>query len=353
MPIKVLVVDDSAFMRRAVVSMLESDPGIKVIGTARDGLEGLEKTLKFRPDLITLDVEMPRMNGLEALKEIMERCPTPVLMLSSLTEDGAEETLKALELGAIDFVAKSLGNVSVNIVKVRENLVAKVKAIAQRKDLVRSFARSRRRAKISPAPRIQIKRDWSQAGRVMVVAMGISTGGPRSLQEVLPYFPEDFPASILLVQHMPKPFIPTFAARLNSISKLTVKVAEHGERIEPRTVYIGPGEVHLKARKKSPTEVVIELSDEQAPTLFKPSVDVLMHSVAKVYQNRCLGVIMTGMGHDGAQGIASIKNCGGKTIAQDEDTSVVFGMPKSAIELGVIDKVIALPEMAGEIINMV
>ena len=349
--IRVLIVDDSAFMRRAIKNMLESDPEIKVIDTARDGLEGIEKVEKLDPDVVTLDVEMPRMDGLEALKYIMERHPVPVIMVSSLTEEGAEPTLKALELGAVDFIPKALGNVSINIMKIRDDLIKKVKEVAKRKDVVKKISARPIVKKVEP---LKVKsRGPAVASKVMIVAIGVSTGGPRSLQQVLPLLPQDFPVPILIVQHMPKAFVPTFASRLDSICKLKVKVAESGEVVKKGIIYIAPGGIHMQVKKKSSIEVIIRLSDINYPTLFKPSVDVMMLSVAEVYPGRCLGVIMTGMGNDGCKGMIAIKKSGGKTIAQDESTSVVFGMPKAAIEAGVVDKVVPLQELAGEIVNMV
>lgn len=349
-PIKVLVVDDSAFMRKAISSMLSSDPEISVIGTARDGEEAIDMVLRLKPDVVTLDVEMPRMSGLETLKVIMEKAPLPVLMLSSLTTEGAKETLTALDLGAVDFVAKHLDDLSLNILRIQNELVAKVKAVARHKVRFRS---------VTPlASPLNIRgehegRPRLYSGKVSAVAIGVSTGGPKALQDVLPLFPKDFPAAILVVQHMPKGFTGPFAERLNQLSKMEIKEAENGEVIRAGTAYIAPGGLHMKAIKKKVTEVNIALSEQPIDLLHRPSVDVMMLSVAVAYSGRCLGAIMTGMGNDGLEGMKAIRKSGGKTIAQDEESCIVYGMPKAVVDEGLADKIVPLSSMAGEIVNMV
>lgn len=345
-PIKVLVVDDSAFMRKAITSMITSDPDLTVIGTARDGVEAIEQVLKLRPDVVTLDVEMPRMSGLETLRVLMEKAPLPVLMLSSLTTEGARETLKALELGALDFVAKNLDDLSLNILKIEQEIVAKVKAVAKKRIRFRPSAPVSKEIPVFSGSKLY-------SGKVSVVAIGVSTGGPKALQDVLPSLPEDFPASVLIVQHMPKGFTGPFAERLNQLSKMEIKEAEHGEVIKAGTGYMAPGGLHMRAVKKRVTEVNIELSDQPADLLHRPSVDVMMLSVAQAYAGRCLGVIMTGMGSDGLEGMRAIKKSGAKTLAQDEESCVVYGMPKAVVDEGLADKVVSLSSMAGEIVNMV
>ncbi len=346
--IKVLVVDDSAFMRKAITSMISSDPDLTVIGTARDGVEAIEQALKLRPDVITLDVEMPRMSGLETLRVLMEKAPMPVLMLSSVTTEGAKETLKALELGALDFVAKNLDDLSLNILKIEQEIVAKVKAVAKKKVRARpsDSAGAYGNTPLQTGPKLY-------SGKVSVVAIGVSTGGPKALQDVLPLLPKDFPAAILVVQHMPKGFTGPFAERLNQLSRIEIKEADHGEVIKAGTGYIAPGGLHMRAVKKRVTEVNIELADQPSDLLHRPSVDVMMLSVAQAYAGRCLGVIMTGMGHDGLEGMRAIKRSGAKTLAQDEESCVVYGMPKAVVDEGLADKVVSLSSMAGEIVNMV
>lgn len=348
-PIKVLVVDDSAFMRKAISSMLSSDPEISVIGTARDGEEAIDLVLRLKPNVVTLDVEMPRMSGLETLKVIMEKAPLPVLMLSSLTTEGAKETLTALDLGAIDFVAKHLDDLSLNILRIQNELVAKVKAVARHKVRFRPSAPAETHnyaSLLQAGPRLY-------SGKVSAVAIGVSTGGPKALQDVLPLFPKDFPAAILVVQHMPKGFTGPFAERLNQLSKMEIKEAENGEVIKAGTAYIAPGGLHMKAIKKKVTEVNIALSELPIDLLHRPSVDVMMLSVAVAYSGRCLGAIMTGMGNDGLEGMKAIKKSGGKTIAQDEESCIVYGMPKAVVDEGLADKIVPLSSMAGEIVNMV
>lgn len=341
--IKVLVVDDSAFMRKAISSMLSSDPEITVIGTARDGEEAIDQVLRLKPDVVTLDVEMPRMSGLDTLKVLMERAPLPVLMLSSLTTEGAKETLKALELGAVDFIPKNLEDLSLNIVKIEHDLVMKVKGVARK--------RIKRRA--APTEPLIPSGPRTYSGKIAVVAIGVSTGGPKALQDVLPLFPENFPVPILVVQHMPKGFTGPFAERLNQLSRLKIKEAEDGEALRSGIAYIAPGGLHLRAVKRRVTEVNLELSDQPDDLLHRPSVDVMMLSVAESFSGRCVGVIMTGMGNDGLEGMRAIKNSGGKTIAQDEESCIVYGMPKAVVEAGIADKVVPLPNLAGEIVNMV
>lgn len=336
-------------MRKAISSMLSSDPEISVIGTARDGEEAIDLVLRLKPDVVTLDVEMPRMSGLETLKVIMGKAPLPVLMLSSLTTEGAKETLTALDLGAIDFVAKHLDDLSLNILRIQNELVAKVKAVARHKVRFRPSApvETHNYASLLQAgPRLY-------SGKVAAVAIGVSTGGPKALQDVLPLFPKDFPAAILVVQHMPKGFTGPFAERLNQLSRMEIKEAENGEVIRAGMAYIAPGGVHMRAIKKKVTEVNIALSELPIDILHRPSVDVMMLSVAVAYSGRCLGAIMTGMGNDGLEGMKAIKKSGGKTIAQDEESCIVYGMPKAVVDEGLADKIVPLSSMAGEIVNMV
>ncbi len=345
-PIKVLVVDDSAFMRKAITSMISSDPDLIVIGTARDGFEAIEQVLKLKPDVITLDVEMPRMGGLETLRVLMEKSPLPVLMLSSLTTEGAKETMKALELGALDFVAKNLDDLSLNILRIEQEIVSKLKAIGRKRVKSRLTVPMAKELPVFSGSRLY-------SGKVTLVAIGVSTGGPKALQDVLPLLPKDFPAAVLVVQHMPKGFTGPFAERLNQLSKMEIKEAEHGEVIRTGVGYIAPGGLHMRAVKNRVTEVNIELSEQPADLLHRPSADVMMMSVAQSYAGRCLGVIMTGMGQDGLEGIREMKKTGAKTLAQDEESCIVYGMPKAVVDAGLADKVVSLSSMAGEIVNMV
>lgn len=370
--VNVLIVDDSAFMRKSLSIMLESDPGIKIIGTARDGLDGYEKAMALRPDVITMDVEMPRMDGLCALEKIMKDCPTPVLMVSSITTEGAEATLKAMDLGAVDFIPKQLSYVSLDIVKIKEDLVEKVKAIARSRSLSRRLASIR-----GIAQRLQPHSASTGAGSLAhkgpgephkgasesifrpssidfsIVTLGISTGGPFSLQKIIPMLPKDFPLPILVVQHMPPKFTKSLSDRLNSMSQIAVKEAEHGEPIRPGTVYIAQGGFHMKAVRAGLSSCSIAITQEPATTLHRPSVDVMMDSVVQAYGRNILGVIMTGMGHDGLEGLKQIKARNGYCLAQNEDTCVVYGMPKSAVDAGLADSIVPLEQIPESLVKLV
>ncbi len=349
--IKVLVVDDSAFMRKSISIMLESDPDIQVIGTARDGIEAIEQTKKLKPDIITLDVEMPRMDGLTALEKIMKECPTPVLMLSSLTTEGAETTVKALELGAVDFIAKELSFVSVNIVNIKDNLLKKVKEIVKHRKhkerllKLQGLSLEQEKKYTPPTP---LKTGQLVKGQYKAVALGISTGGPMSLQQVIPKLKADLNAPVFIVQHMPPKFTKSLADRLNSLSQLEVKEAENGEVVKNNVVYIAPGGYHMIFRK-SGSNVTIEISNEPANTLHKPSVDVMVSSAVKVYGKNLLGVIMTGMGKMDYEGIKELKEVGGNAIAQDEMSCVVYGMPKAIVDADLADIVAPLDKIAEHI----
>lgn len=350
--IKVLVVDDSAFMRRAITSMLQEDPEIKVIGTARDGLEAVQMVQELKPDVVTMDVEMPRMDGITALKEIMQKCPVPVIMVSSLTTEGAKETIEALELGAVDFIPKNLAELSVNIVKIKGMLIDKIKTIGKRGIVKRKPVVKPSEPKIE-VPKIEMpKTRVTTERKVGIVSIGTSTGGPKALQEIIPKLPKDFPVPVVIAQHMPPNFTKPFAERLDQLSQLSVKEAEEGEPIKPGIVYIAPGRGHMRIKRRG-IETYVSISEDKEEFIYRPSVDVLMMSVAECYPGRTLGVILTGMGNDGAKGCKKIKETGGRVFAQNEETCVVYGMPRAVVEAGLADKVVPLEEMAGEIINAV
>ncbi|MFH0924495.1 MAG: chemotaxis response regulator protein-glutamate methylesterase [bacterium] len=340
--IKVLVVDDSAFMRKALSKMLSSDASIEVIDTATNGKEAIDKINKLHPDVVTLDVEMPYMDGLTALKHIMKESPLPVLMVSSVTEEGAKITLEALELGAVDFIPKELSLASLDIFKVEKQLVEKVKAIS--KVTVNRSALK----KNTLSPKIKI---LSEKSRVEVIAIGTSTGGPAAIQEILTKLPADLPASILIVQHMPATFTATFAKRLNELCTLEVNEAQGGEELAHGAVYIAPGGKQMTIARMS-KKIIIKISDRPYDLIYKPSADVMMTSVAKEFGNNCAGIILTGMGSDGLEGITAIHKNKGKTIAESEESCIVYGMPRVAIEANVIDIIVPLQQVAGEIINL-
>ncbi len=341
MTIRVLVVDDSAFMRKAISMILEEDREIEVIGTARDGLEAIEKVKELKPDLVTLDVEMPRMDGITALKNIMKDTPLPVLMLSSLTVEGARTTVDALAAGAVDFIPKQLSYVSLDITKVKEELISKIKAITRRKTTISSLPLTNKVSSSKKSPALG-------HSNARIVVIGISTGGPFSLQKVIPSFPEDFPLPVAIVQHMPPLFTKSLAERLDSISRVEVCEAENGMELTNGKVFIAPGGLHLKFHREG-AKVLVDTTKIPTDSLHRPSVDVMFSSAYDVFGGRILAAVMTGMGKDGLEGAKLIKSGGGKILAQSEDTCVVYGMPKAIVDAGIADAIIPLEEMASAI----
>lgn len=341
-PIRVLVVDDSAFVRMAVTRMLRSEPDLEVVGTAVDGQDAVAKVAELRPDVVTLDVQMPRLGGLEALARIMEREPVPVLLLSSLTQEGADVTLRGLELGAMDFIDKSSVQGPMNLLGLGEELRAKVRALARvpHSALARGAAGARLEA---TAPR---------AANADAVVLAASTGGPAALQAVIPRLPAALPAAVLVVQHIPPGFTRSLAERLASRSALPVREAGDGEEVLPGHVLIAPAGWHLTVRKVG-RGVRTRLSLEPADSLHRPSADVTMASAARVWGARLLGVVMTGMGNDGAAGLKAIRQHKGRTLAESEETAVIYGMPKAAVEAGVVDREAPLHAIADEIVAAV
>jgi two-component system, chemotaxis family, protein-glutamate methylesterase/glutaminase len=344
--IRVLVVDDSAFVRRALTRMLDSSPDIQVVGVAVDGRDGIDKVKELQPDVVTLDIKMPRLGGLEALKTIMDESPVPVLLLSSLTTEGADVTLRGLELGAMDFVDKSSVQGNMNLLNLAEDLKAKIRALA-------SVPRGRLRpiGAVTQADRLPLAHT-PETSPIEVVAIGTSTGGPSALQAIIPRFPEGIGSAILVVQHMPIGFTRSLADRLDSRSVLPVREAQHDEVVQAGHVLIAPAGKHMKLRRKAGL-LRVWLDDEPRATLHKPSIDVMMTSVAKVCASRCIGVILTGMGADGVEGLRAIREAGGRTFAESAETCVIYGMPKAAAEAGVVNKTVPLTKMADEIVAAV
>lgn len=333
--IRVLVVDDSALMRKLIPQMLATDDSIEVVGTAMDGTFCLKKIEELRPNVVTLDLEMPGMNGIDTLKEIMRSRPVPVIVFSSHSVEGASVTFKALGLGAFDFVTKPK-DATTHMAETARELISKVKAAAE----------SKLKPRILPSTQAKIeKKSAAGAGPTKIVAIGISTGGPQALEYVLAQLPGDFPASILVVQHMPEGFTKLFAKRLDELSHLRVKEAQSGDAIEAGRVLICPGSRHLRA-KRLPLGDVAVLGDDAKVNGHRPSADVLLRSVAEEFTTQVVGILMTGMGDDGAEGLNAVKKAGGLTIAQSEDSCVVYGMPKAAIERGYAQRVVALDAMA-------
>jgi two-component system, chemotaxis family, protein-glutamate methylesterase/glutaminase len=327
---RVLVVDDSAFMRRIISDLLATDPQLNIVGTACDGLDALNKIPQLHPDVITLDVAMPKMDGLTTLRQIMDRFPTPVIMLSSLTSEGADITFKALEYGAIDFVLKPSGPISLDLAKVQAELISKVKAGACAK---------LRQQKTAP---ILVNCHITKSKKVILI--GASTGGPSALESILVALPPAIPPTII-VQHMPPTFTKSFADRLARLCKFEVKEAEEGDFIIKNRVLIAPGGYHMVVGK----DERVHLNTNPPVHAVRPAVDPMMQTAAEIYGSETLGVLLTGMGRDGAYGLKAVKQKGGSTIAQDEETSTIFGMPKAAIDEGVVDKVLPLQRIPNEI----
>jgi two-component system, chemotaxis family, protein-glutamate methylesterase/glutaminase len=332
--VRVLVVDDSALMRKLIPQMLASDESIEVVGTAMDGTFCLKKIEELKPSVVTLDLEMPGMNGIDTLKEIMRRHPVPVIVFSSHSTEGASVTLKALGLGAFDFVSKPR-DATAHMAETSKELIAKVKAAAECKLKPRALPG------VSPKP----EKVTSSGSPTRVIALGVSTGGPQALEYLLSQLPGDFPGAIVVVQHMPDGFTDMFARRLDELCALRVKEAQSGDMLQPGRVLICPGSRHMRV-KRLPMGDIAVLTDEPRVNGHRPSVDVLFRSVAEEFKSQAVAVIMTGMGDDGAEGLGAIKKEGGMTIAQSEDSCVVFGMPKAAIDRGYAIRVVSLDVMS-------
>lgn len=343
-PIRVLVVDDSALMRKLIPKILESDASIEVVGTAMDGEFALKKIEELRPDVVTLDLEMPRLDGTETLRAITRSYKLPVIVVSTHTKAGAYATFKALALGALDFVAKPKDAAAGHLEAIAAELVDKIK-MASRVGVVRTPAPLAEMKPVGAKTRVHPPQAPSK-----IVAIGVSTGGPVALQFVLPHLPGDFPGAILVVQHMPEGFTEMFAKRLDEISHVEVHEAKSGDLLLAGRVLVCPGNRHMMVRRMPRGDMVV-LADSPQVNGHRPSVDVLFHSVAQGFGNVAIGVIMTGMGEDGAEGLGAIKAAGGLTIAQSEDTCVVGGMPRAAISKGFVSRVIPLDGLPGALLH--
>ncbi len=352
-PVRVLVVDDSAFMRKSLTTMLEEGKQIQVVGVARNGEEAVQQVQQLKPDVVTMDVEMPGMTGLQALQQIMSKNPVPVIMVSSVTVEGAQETLQALEWGAVDFIPKQLDGVASKIAEIQKILVPKV--------LAARYAGSKlKRLTVTGAPKVSVpvakalsSRSVSVTRGTKLIAIGCSTGGPQALFEIIPTIPADCPAGIVIVQHMPSSFTKPFAERLNNLCALEVREAVDGDEVKPGRVLVAPGGMQFRVVKKTITTSVVKLAPNYEKHAHAPSVDIMLQSVAALFGERSIGVILTGMGHDGLDGMKAIKAAGGRTVAQDEASSVVYGMPKAVVEAGCAEKVVSLSKVIGEVMNMV
>ncbi len=361
--------DDSAFMRKLISDFFVDNQRVEVVGTARNGKDAIKKIQQLAPDVVTMDVEMPEMNGLDALKEIMQTCPVAVVMLSSTTKLGTDNTLTAMEYGAVDFVAKTSGTISLDLHKIKNELIHKVEQAA----LV-SIAKLKKPigAKLSPIetkvsqlkaktissvtiekpPVLGMKNpDWSSVSK-KVILIGTSTGGPRALQEVITKIPKNIAAPILIVQHMPPGFTKSLANRLNQLSEISVKEAEHGDILQNGTAFIAPGGYHMKLRKVGSSYAIV-LDQEEAPRSgHRPSVDVLFESVSRFNDFDKIAIIMTGMGYDGSKGLIQLKNSGNvMAIAESQQTCIVYGMPKAALETQLVDEVADVDDIAKTIMK--
>jgi two-component system chemotaxis response regulator CheB len=342
---RVLIVDDSGFFRRRLTEIIGSDPQLEVVGTAENGQEAISKVAELKPDVVTMDIEMPVMDGITAVRRLMASNPVPVLMFSSLTTEGARATLDALEAGAMDFLPKSLEDIARDRIEATKLLLARIKALATR-------AASLRAPKPAPAPVVSppVRRAAAApaAGRYQLLAIGASTGGPVALQEVLKVLPEKFPVPIVLVQHMPASFTGPFAARLDQLCKVKVKEAAEGDVLAPGQALLAPGGKQMTIESKNGAQVV-RLREAQSQEHYKPSVDIAFQSIAKCCNGKVLAVVLTGMGADGREGARALKQRGSTIWAQDEKSCVVYGMPAAVAEAGLADQVLPLAEIGPHI----
>ncbi|MGD1074739.1 MAG: chemotaxis response regulator protein-glutamate methylesterase [Thermodesulfovibrionales bacterium] len=349
--IKVLIVDDSAYSRQAIKRMLETDKDVVVVGIASDGVDAMAKTMRLKPDIITLDFAMPEMDGFSFLRWLMKERPLPVIMVSSYSD--VKTVFMALELGAADFIAKPSPRASTDLMRIQHDLLEKVKGIRNMR--MDNLGASRELIQQDPGP-IETGNSSATAGGQMpsieIVTIGASTGGPAALQVILTRLPAGFPAGILISQHMPKGFTEPFSERLNRLAKIKVKEAAEGATVERGTALICPGGYHMTLKMKN-RHVRIALKDSTSGDRYTPSVDVMMASAAENFGAKAMGVILTGMGNDGKKGIVEIKGQGGYTIAESEETAIVFGMPHEAIKTGAVDKILPLDEIPKEIAKAV
>jgi two-component system chemotaxis response regulator CheB len=335
--IDVLVVDDSAFMRKVLTDILKEDSEINMIYTVSSGEEAIEQIALLRPDVVTMDVEMPGMDGIKTVKRIMEKYPTPIIMISAYTKEGAEKTIEALEAGAIDFVEKPGGTISLNIRDVGQEILEKIK-IANEANL----PGERKELKLTRSPTLKL-------GKETVIIIAASTGGPRAIDFLLSQLPHDFPSPIIVVQHMPPGFTGAFAKRLNEHCKIKVKEASDGDHLHTAEALIAPGGFHLELNENNR----IKLNKNPSLHGVRPSADITMNSVADTFNGNIIGIILSGMGRDGSIGVRNIKRKRGTIIAQDMDTSVVHGMPKAALETGSVDYILPLGKIADKLVEIV
>lgn len=341
--IKVLIIDDSAFIRQTIKELLEKSPDVEVVGVAVDGYDGMTKILKYNPDVVTLDLEMPRMDGFVLLRWIMEERPLPVIIVSSYGDTAT--VFKALELGAVDFVVKPARKTPEELKEIEKNLLNKVLGV--RSLDIKKYKKTLSR--LEDAKVMERIKVFPHHGEIEMVAIGASTGGPTAIQTILTRLPENFQSKVIISQHMPKGFTKQFAERMNRLAALKVKEAEHGEPVENGKVLICPGGCHMVLGKAG-QGVSVLLKDPSSNDRYVPSIDIMMKSAAGIYGSKAMGVILTGMGSDGKEGMLEIKNKGGYTVAESEESSVIFGMPQAVIQASAADKVIHLENIAEEIV---
>lgn len=349
--IRVLIVDDSFFMRKLIREILNSDPEIEVIDEAKDGVEAIGKAARLEPDVIIMDYSMPQMNGAEAAKKILEKSEKlpVILMLSAYATEGAEATLECLRAGAVDFISKPSGELSLDIDKVKDEIIIKIKKLAQVR--VKKFEKIKF-VKKAKKPLIKIEKRGTK-----IIVIGASTGGPPILEDIFTNLPEDLNAVLIVVQHMPKYFTATFAKRLDKVSSLFVKEAEKGEVLKAGMAFIAPGGYHTKIERRKKengleSEIVINLTKDPAEYGFWPSIDVLMMSVAQYYPYEIIGILLSGMGGDGVEGLRAIKSVNGYNIVQDPNTAVVASMPEAAIKEGLADEILSPEKIAERIVEL-
>lgn len=353
MPVRVLVVDDSAFFRKRLTEILSSDSHIEVVGSASNGKEAIDQVAKLKPDVVTMDIEMPVMDGISAVRRIMESTPTPILMFSSLTTEGAKATLDALDAGAVDFLSKQMDEISSDRETVKRQLCARVRLIGAR-GLAKSAVvkPARKTAPVPPVVESAAKLS-ARKGKYRLVAIGTSTGGPVALQEVLIQLPKNFPLPIVLIQHMPSTFTPAFADRLNKLCQIAVKEAHDGDILTPGTAFLAPGGKQMLIEAQRSGAPHIRIIEAEAGQTYKPSVDVTFTSVASVYAGDVLAVVLTGMGADGREGARVLKQKGATVWAQDEASCVIYGMPAAIVEAGLADRVVPLKDVAPGLVESV
>jgi two-component system chemotaxis response regulator CheB len=343
----VLIVDDSSFFRKILTELFESDPTIKVIGTAANGQEGVKLAQELKPDVITMDFEMPVMNGVTAVRQIMQTAPTSILMLSTWTTEGAKSTLEALEAGALDYMPKRFDEISADKAQVKQKLCQRVRHLASSFHITKPSLTPRVETP-SVAPAQTHKRSTSQ---VKLVAIATSTGGPVALQHILTKLPANFPYPILLVQHMPANFTPSFAERLNQLCAISIKQAETGDRLKPGHAYLAPGGKQMVVTGRA-NNLSISVEDAKTPQTYKPCVDITFESIAKICPEQTLAVVLTGMGSDGRDGSVTLHKKGGIVWAQDEASSTIYGMPMAVAKAGVADKILSLDDIGSQLAEL-